>query len=103
MQHTCTLCHSVNTSYNVRKQSEHEAVTKIKIRLDSFEKEEKQTITCPHYPDYLNTKCNHTTGHVEAIDGTKVRELECRPFNKFRISLGLRTTYHAKSSETIVC
>ena len=61
---------------NVKPSSE------LKLGLIALRKRKNQTITCPHCPVYLNAKHNHTPEYVEAIDGTKVRKLECRRCNK---------------------
>ena len=56
--------------------------SKLKLGLIALRKREKQSTPCPHCPPSLNAKYNHTTEHVEAIDGTKVRKLEYCRYNK---------------------
>ena len=55
---------------------------KLKLGLTASGKMKNRTITCTHCPNYLNTKYNHATEHVEAIAGTKVRKLECHRWKK---------------------
>ena len=55
---------------------------KLKLGLIALRKRKIPTITCPYCPAYLNAKHNHTPEHVESIDDTKVRKLECCRCNK---------------------
>ena len=55
---------------------------KLNLDLTALGKKKEKTINCPHCPICLNAKYNHTTEHVEAIDGTKVRKLEYYRCNK---------------------
>ena len=54
----------------------------LKLGLSALRKKKITYFTCPNCPLHLNIKYHPTKEHIEALDGTKVKQLQCYRCNK---------------------